>query len=177
MGVERHTLRDLELGRRTPQYPTLQKIAKGYGVPIGHLLAPLADQGQEEQEELQPEEPVPLGEAPQAGQSGQEWAREQGARLHAMTDAEFNARVRELGSEEEIAEEFRAFLGEAEILRAAHSAHKRQRPEDKDRRAVLSRDLRELRTYRFAELAAAAKVRKADALFREVIQALDEVAV
>jgi transcriptional regulator with XRE-family HTH domain len=54
LGVDRHTLRDLELGQgRTPRYPTLAKIAKGYGVPVEELL----------------EEPVPLAEAP--GKAGQ----------------------------------------------------------------------------------------------------------
>src|SRR5215212_10488058 len=48
LGIDRHTLRDLELGRgRTPRYPTLAKIAQGYGVPVEDLL----------------EEPVPLVEA------------------------------------------------------------------------------------------------------------------
>lgn len=39
LGVDRHTLRRLELGGgRRPQYPTLTKIAKGYGVPVEELL-------------------------------------------------------------------------------------------------------------------------------------------
>ena len=38
IGVEWHTLRDLELGRRKPYYPTLNKIAEGYGVPVEELL-------------------------------------------------------------------------------------------------------------------------------------------
>jgi transcriptional regulator with XRE-family HTH domain len=38
IGVEWHTLRDLELGRRTPYYPTLNKIAEGYGVPVEDLM-------------------------------------------------------------------------------------------------------------------------------------------
>jgi transcriptional regulator with XRE-family HTH domain len=39
LGVDRHTLRDLELGRgRTPRYPTLAKIAQGYEVPVEDLL-------------------------------------------------------------------------------------------------------------------------------------------
>jgi transcriptional regulator with XRE-family HTH domain len=49
LGIDRHTLRDLELGQgRTPRDPTLAKIAEGYGVPVEDLL----------------EEPVPLAEAP-----------------------------------------------------------------------------------------------------------------
>jgi transcriptional regulator with XRE-family HTH domain len=39
LGIDRHTLRDLELGRgRTPRYPTLAKIAEGYDVPVEDLL-------------------------------------------------------------------------------------------------------------------------------------------
>jgi transcriptional regulator with XRE-family HTH domain len=39
LGIDRHTLRDLELGRgRTPRYPTLAKIADGYDVPVEDLL-------------------------------------------------------------------------------------------------------------------------------------------
>jgi transcriptional regulator with XRE-family HTH domain len=39
LGIDRHTLRDLELGRgRTPRYPTLAKIAEGYEVPVEDLL-------------------------------------------------------------------------------------------------------------------------------------------
>jgi transcriptional regulator with XRE-family HTH domain len=63
LGVDRHTLRDLELGQgRTPRYPTLAKIAEGYGVPVEDLL----------------EEPVPLVDAPEAGLTGQAEA----AKLH-----------------------------------------------------------------------------------------------
>lgn len=38
IGIDRHTLRALELGERTPRYPTLAKIAEGYGVPVEELL-------------------------------------------------------------------------------------------------------------------------------------------
>jgi len=142
---------------------TAHKMANVMGVAVADLME---------------RPPVPLGEAPQEpGQSGQEWAREQDARLHGMTDAEWTAHVRSLGSEKEIEEEYRALTEETKMLHVAHAAYKWQHPEDKDRRAALSRDLRDLRTYRLAELAAAAKVRKADALFREVVQAMDDVAV
>jgi transcriptional regulator with XRE-family HTH domain len=50
-GVDKDTLSKLERGLRHPQDVTLAKIAKGYGVPVAELL----------------EEPVPLGEAPEAG--------------------------------------------------------------------------------------------------------------
>jgi transcriptional regulator with XRE-family HTH domain len=39
IGIEWHTLRDLELGRRKPYYPTLHKIAQGYDVPVEQLLS------------------------------------------------------------------------------------------------------------------------------------------
>jgi transcriptional regulator with XRE-family HTH domain len=50
LGIDRHTLRRIELGTQEAQYPTLTKIAKGYGVPVEDLL----------------EEPVPLAEAQEA---------------------------------------------------------------------------------------------------------------
>ena len=55
IGITRETLRDLELGTRSPYYPTLCKIAAAYDVPVEDLL--LAPVG----------EPVPLAEAPEAG--------------------------------------------------------------------------------------------------------------
>jgi transcriptional regulator with XRE-family HTH domain len=38
IGISRHTLRGLELGGQEPHYPTLRKIADGYGVPVEELL-------------------------------------------------------------------------------------------------------------------------------------------
>jgi transcriptional regulator with XRE-family HTH domain len=38
IGVDRHTLRDLELGRRGAYLPTVEKIAEGYGVPVEDLM-------------------------------------------------------------------------------------------------------------------------------------------
>jgi transcriptional regulator with XRE-family HTH domain len=38
LGIDRHTLRRVELGIQDPQYPTLAKIAEGYGVPVEELL-------------------------------------------------------------------------------------------------------------------------------------------
>jgi transcriptional regulator with XRE-family HTH domain len=49
IGITRHTLSSLERGGQEPHYPTLAKIAKGYGVAVEELL----------------EEPVPLAEASQ----------------------------------------------------------------------------------------------------------------
>ena len=49
IGITRHTLSSLERGGQEPHYPTLRKIAVGYGVAVEDLLA----------------EPVPLDEAPE----------------------------------------------------------------------------------------------------------------
>jgi transcriptional regulator with XRE-family HTH domain len=59
IGVNRHTLRDLELGKREPYGPTLRKLAEGYNVPVARLL----------------EETVPLAEAPR--EAGRERTPEQ----------------------------------------------------------------------------------------------------
>ena len=63
VGVDRHTLRRIELGTQEAQYPTLAKIADGYGVPVEELL----------------EEPVAVGkaEAPEAGPADQRNAEEE----------------------------------------------------------------------------------------------------
>jgi transcriptional regulator with XRE-family HTH domain len=50
IGVNRHTLRDLELGKREPYGPTLRKLASGYGVSVEELL--------------NVEAPAPKGDAP-----------------------------------------------------------------------------------------------------------------
>jgi transcriptional regulator with XRE-family HTH domain len=64
VGVDRHTLRRIELGTQEAQYPTLAKIADGYGVPVEELL----------------EEPVAAGkaEAPEAGPADQRSTEEEG---------------------------------------------------------------------------------------------------
>jgi transcriptional regulator with XRE-family HTH domain len=56
IGVNRHTLRDLELGKREPYGPTIRKIAEAYNVSLAQLL------------EEQP--PVPLDKVPK-GETGQ----------------------------------------------------------------------------------------------------------
>jgi transcriptional regulator with XRE-family HTH domain len=38
IGINRHTLRDLELGKREPYGPTIRKIADYYGVTVAQLL-------------------------------------------------------------------------------------------------------------------------------------------
>jgi transcriptional regulator with XRE-family HTH domain len=45
VGVNRHTLRDLELGKREPYGPTLRKLADGYGMTISELLGEGAPAG------------------------------------------------------------------------------------------------------------------------------------
>jgi transcriptional regulator with XRE-family HTH domain len=48
VGVDRHTLRRIELGTQEAQYPTLAKIAKGYGVPVEELIEEPAVAGKAE---------------------------------------------------------------------------------------------------------------------------------
>jgi transcriptional regulator with XRE-family HTH domain len=38
IGINRHTLRDLELGKREPYGPTIRKIAEAYNVSLAQLL-------------------------------------------------------------------------------------------------------------------------------------------
>ncbi|MDP9454623.1 MAG: helix-turn-helix domain-containing protein [Actinomycetota bacterium] len=97
-GVTKETLSALERGAREPHDPTLAKIAKGYGVPFEELL----------------EEPVPLGEAPEAGPNVEtaretpplddplivEWLRGHGLAWGTTTDAGFEEHVRGLDLEE-----------------------------------------------------------------------------
>jgi transcriptional regulator with XRE-family HTH domain len=148
---------DIERGVvRDPHVSSLSSIARALDVPLSRLLG----------------EAAPLGEAPQEpGQSGQEWARELGARRHGMSVEEWKDYVRALDSEGLI-EESRKLLDETKMLQAAFSADKWQRPEEKDRRAALSRELRELRAYRYAELAVAAKKIEDDEAFWKVVQAM-----
>src|SRR5215207_10309522 len=40
IGITRETLRDLEHGTRNPYYPTLEKIARAYGVTVEELMLP-----------------------------------------------------------------------------------------------------------------------------------------
>jgi transcriptional regulator with XRE-family HTH domain len=138
---------------------TAHKMANVMGVAVADLME---------------RPPVPLAEAPPAGRarlSGQEWARELGARRHGMSVEEWKDYVRALDSEGLIAES-RKLLDETKMLQAAFSADKWQRPEEKDRRAALSQELRELRAYRYAELAVAARKIEDDETFWKVVQAM-----
>jgi transcriptional regulator with XRE-family HTH domain len=63
-GVAKETISDIERGLRHPHDPTLAKIAKGYGVPVGDLLeesVPLAEASEEtgrlEKERLEADSP------------------------------------------------------------------------------------------------------------------------
>lgn len=87
IGVDRHTLRDLELGRRGAYLPTVEKIAAGYGIPVEDLL----------------EEPAVAekGEAPEAAGPADE------ARLIDASPAEFHRRLSEARSEEALLDLFR----------------------------------------------------------------------
>ncbi len=61
IGVERHTLRDLERGDRpNPRHATLEKMAGFYGVPVETLLVPDLPLPPQEEEDS----PVPLAETP-----------------------------------------------------------------------------------------------------------------
>ena len=53
IGIGRDTLSDLERGKRRPAYPTLKKIAKGYGVPVEELLEEPALAGKAEASETE----------------------------------------------------------------------------------------------------------------------------
>jgi transcriptional regulator with XRE-family HTH domain len=64
IGITRHTLSSLERGGQEPHYPTLAKIAKGYGVPVEELLkepvslaAASQETGRLEEERLEAESP------------------------------------------------------------------------------------------------------------------------
>jgi len=61
IGISRETLRNLEHGRRAPWYPTLEKIARAYGVTVEELMLPAREESAPE-----PEIAAPLGEAPDA---------------------------------------------------------------------------------------------------------------
>ena len=156
-GVSRDSISNYETGHREAYPATARKLADALGVEIADLLQATA----------RPKEVAPS--------SPDEWAREVGARLHGMRDAEWDAHARALDPDE-IEEEVRAFLDEAKMLHAAHAADKWQRPEQKERRIELFRSLRELRAHRLADLAGIAAEKKDEALLRQVMEALSEVA-
>jgi transcriptional regulator with XRE-family HTH domain len=94
IGITRHTLSSLERGGQEPHYPTLAKIAKGYGVPVEELL----------------EEPVPLAEA------SQETRRLEEERLEADSPKDPQQWERVLTSVRERQREVEAKVGELVAL-------------------------------------------------------------
>src|SRR5215211_4357173 len=98
IGITRHTLSSLERGGQEPHYPTLAKIAKGYGVPVEELL----------------QEPVPLAEA------SQETGRLEEERLEADSPKDRQHWERVLASVRERQREVGAKVGEL-VAPAAHS--------------------------------------------------------
>jgi transcriptional regulator with XRE-family HTH domain len=94
-GVAKETISDIERGLRHPHDPTLAKIAKGYGVPVGDLL----------------EEPVPLAEA------SQETGRLEEERLEADSPKDRQHWERVLASVRGRQREVEAKVGELVALR------------------------------------------------------------
>jgi len=88
-GVDRDTIREIELGERHPFARTLGKLAEGYGVPLRELLE-LEEPAQETAAAA-----VPLAKAPE-GRSGSlvshedldAWLEGHGARCALMSDEE-----------------------------------------------------------------------------------------
>jgi transcriptional regulator with XRE-family HTH domain len=93
-GVAKETISDIERGLRHPHDPTLAKIAKGYGVPVGDLL----------------EEPVPLAEA------SEETGRLEEERLEADSPKDPQQWERVLASVRERQREVEAKVGELVAL-------------------------------------------------------------
>jgi transcriptional regulator with XRE-family HTH domain len=69
LGVDRHTLRRIELGTQEAQYPTLAKIAKGYGVPVKDLLEEPALAGKAEAPKTGPAVTPAVVDEPEEGLS------------------------------------------------------------------------------------------------------------
>jgi transcriptional regulator with XRE-family HTH domain len=69
IGINRHTLRDLELGKREPYGPTIRKIAEAYNVSLAQLL---------EKPALTSKADTPSTERPEAkGPDPKEWGPEE----------------------------------------------------------------------------------------------------
>jgi transcriptional regulator with XRE-family HTH domain len=99
-GVAKETISDIERGLRHPHDPTLAKIAKGYGVPVGDLL----------------EEPVPLAEA------SEETGRLEEERLEADSPKDPQQWERVLASVRGRQREVEAKVGELVALAARSKA-------------------------------------------------------
>lgn len=153
-GIGRDTLSDIERGRRHPVMPTLKKIAEAYGVPVEEFVE----------------------EGPSEELSAQEWARRTSARLHGMSSEEWDDHVRTHDTVEGVAETWKEIHDESNMLHAAISAHKWQRPQDRGRRQSLGRGLRDLRMRRYGDLHTAALLLHARDLVDEIFAAMEEEA-
>jgi transcriptional regulator with XRE-family HTH domain len=104
VGVDRHTLRRIELGTQEAQYPTLAKIAEGYSVPIEELI----------------EESAVVGKAEALAEASQETRRLDEERLEADSPKDRQHWERVLASVRERQREVEAKVEELVAL-AAHS--------------------------------------------------------
>ncbi len=157
-GVSRDSISNYETGHRQAWPATARRLADALGVEIADLL----------QEPARPKEVAPS--------SPDEWARERNARLHGMSGEEWDAHVHRLEAVGEVEEEFRAFLEENKMLKSALTGDKWLHPENRKQRVDLTRRLRELHTYRLADLAGVAAEKKDEALTRRVMETLLEEA-
>jgi transcriptional regulator with XRE-family HTH domain len=157
-GVSRDSISNYETGQREAWPATSRRLADALGVEIADLL----------EERARPKEVAPS--------SPDEWARERGARLHGMSDEEWDAHVHRLEAVGEVEEEFRAFLEESKMLKSALTGDKWLHPENRKQRVDLSRRLRQLRTHRLGDLAGVAAEKKDEALTRRVTDSLLEEA-
>ena len=145
-GVSRDSISNYETGQREAWPATAKKLADALGVDIADIASPK----------------VPAPSSPD------EWARENGATLHGMSDEEWNAYIRELESTDEIAQTFRALLGESKMLHTALHLDKWTRPGGQTRRTELARGMREVRMHRMANLEVTARLRRAENLANEI---------
>jgi transcriptional regulator with XRE-family HTH domain len=154
------TISGIETGQHEPRPSTLRKLARALGIEVRDLF----------------EEPALLGkfEAPETGPTGtpQEWAQAHSARLHGMSDEEWDAHIRELESADEIQQEFRILRDEAKDLHAAYGGDRWLNPENQEDRKFRARRLREIRTDRLADLASAAAKNGDQVLLKRVTEAL-----
>jgi transcriptional regulator with XRE-family HTH domain len=149
-GVSRDSISNYETGQREAWPSTAKKLADALDVDIADIASPKV----------------------QAPSSPDEWAREHGARLHGMSNEEWNAYVDDLESVDEIGQAFRTLFDERTMLHAAWHADKWIRPENRAQRTELGRGIRDLRIRRMADLEYAATVRRAESLINEIHEAM-----
>jgi transcriptional regulator with XRE-family HTH domain len=137
-GVSRDSISNYETGQREAWPSTAKKLADALGVDIADLTS----------QKVRASTP-------------DEWARELGARLHGMSDQEWDAYVRGLDSVSEITQASKTLLEDERVmLHAALRADKWTRPGNREQRAELRRGTSEIRTRRLATLTAAAVLLK-----------------